>query len=116
MKIELLKTRYHRFALTYDYTPERVSFSRDLKESFGWDRFSFFSEGELKAWIFSDSLFIPVIAEKFPELEIGKDVEEIVLHEQKWVNEQKKKIEKIEEVKTKTDTNFHIKGLKKRAV
>jgi len=112
MRIVAEKTKYHRFSLYYDYTPDRVAFCRNLKESFGWDKFSFDVQGELKRWIFSDSLFIPVIAERFPEVMIEPQVEEIVKHEQSWVNEQNKKNQKIDEIRSKTDTSFEIKGLK----
>jgi SWI/SNF-related matrix-associated actin-dependent regulator 1 of chromatin subfamily A len=113
MKIVSEHTKYHRFALYYDYSPERVEFSRSLKESFGWNQFSFDVEGTLKRWIFSDSLLIPVIQERFPETEVAPEVEEIVKKEQTWANEIKKKNEQIDEIKTRTDTNFNVKGLKK---
>ena len=89
MKIVAEKTRFHRFALYYDYTPERVEFCRTLKESFGWDRFSFDVQGTLKRWVFTDSLFVPVLVERFPEVEIDPVVEKIVEHEQEWANKQK---------------------------
>ena len=114
MKIVTERTKYHRFSLYYDYDPIKVDFCKNLKDSFGWKEFSFDVQGELKRWVFSQSILIPVLAEKFPEIEIDPLVEEIVRHEQKWVNEQRKKIEKIEEVKTKTDTKFEVKGLKKK--
>lgn len=113
MKIVAEKSKYHRFALYYDYNPDRVEFCRNLKESFGWDRFSFESLGEMKRWVFTDSLFVPVLAERFPEVEIDPEVESIVKNEQSWANEQKKKNQHIDEIRTKTDTNFHVKGLKK---
>jgi SNF2 family DNA or RNA helicase len=113
MKIVAEKTKFHRFALYYDYTPDRVEFCRSLKESFGWDKFSFDVQGELKRWIFSDSLFIPVIVERFPEVQIDPDVESIVSQEQRWANEQKEKNKKIDEIRTKKDTNFKVSGLKK---
>ena len=113
MKIELQKTRNHRFTFSYDYTPERVEFCRSLKESFGYPRFSYENNGSLKYWVFSDSLFVPVIAEMFPEVEITPQVERIVSGEQGWANEAKKKNENIDIIKIKTDTDFHVKGLKK---
>ena len=113
MKIVAEKTQKHRFSLYYDYSPERVDFCRTLKDSFGWDRFSYEAQGSLRRWVFSDSLFVPVLAERFPEVEIEKQVEDIVTHEQGWANEAKKKAERVDEIKVKTDTDFHVKGLKK---
>lgn len=113
MKIVAEKSQKHRFALYYDYTQDRVEFCKSLKESFGWDRFSYDSSNGLRRWVFSDSFLVPVIQERFPEVEITAAVEEVVGHEQQWANATKKKNEKIDEVRQKKDTNFHIKGLKK---
>ena len=113
MKIVLEKTQKHRFSLYYDYSPERVEFCRTLKDSFGWDRFSYEAQGTLKRWVFTDSLFVPVLAERFPEMEVEPQVEKIVEHEQGWANEAKKKAERVDEIRVKTDTDFHVKGLKK---
>jgi SWI/SNF-related matrix-associated actin-dependent regulator 1 of chromatin subfamily A len=84
-----------------------------LKESFGWEKFSFDVQGNLKRWIFTDSLLIPVIAERFPEVEIDPEVNAIVRNEQQWINDLKAKEKKIEAIRTKTDTDFNVKGLKK---
>lgn len=113
MKIVTRQTKYHRFALEYDYSQERVDFCKSLKESFGWQKFSFASEGILKYWAFSDSLFVPVIQERFPEVDIEPAIKEIVGIEQSWAMEKQKKQEIIDIIKVKKDTNFHIKGLKK---
>lgn len=113
MKIQLQKTQNHRFTLSYDYSQERVAFCRTLKESFGWQKFSYEAPGVLRHWVFSDSLFVPVLVERFPETEVDPQVEEIVKLEQGWANEAKQKAEKIDEIKTKTDTDLSVKGLKK---
>lgn len=113
MKIEAEKTEYHRFSLTYDYTPDRVEFCKQLKESFGWREFSFDTSNGKKRWVFSNSILVPVIAERFPEIQIDQQVTEIVRHEQKWTIEQEKEAEKVENIKTKTETNFRVSGLKK---
>ena len=91
MKIVSEKSQYHRFALYYDYTPERVEFCKQLKDSFGWQKFSFNQYGELKRWVFSDSLFIPVIKERFPEAIVEPVVESVVFQEQSWAMEKQKK-------------------------
>ena len=112
-QIKLEKTKYHRFSLYYDYTPDKVEFCKQLKESFGWQEFSFEATGELKRWVFSNSVLVPVIAEKFPEVQIEPQVATIVSQEQAWSREQEQKNKTIDEVKVKTDTNFNVKGLKK---
>ena len=113
MTIALEKSKYHRFSLKYDYSHDRIEFCRMLKESFGWQRFSFENMGEIKRWVFSDSLLVPVIQERFPEVEISSEVEAIVEHEQKWSLEQKQRAKTIDLIKTKTDSNLVVKGLKK---
>ncbi len=113
MKIITEKTKYHRFALYYDYTPERVDFCKTLKESFGFEKFSYDSFGSLKRWVFTDSLFIPVIAERFPEVVIEQQVKDIVKNEQKWTVEQNKRNDQIDDIRVKKDTDFKVVGLKK---
>lgn len=112
MKIVEEKTKFHRFALYCQYSPERVDFFRSLKESFGWKEFSFDVQGSLKRWVFSSSLLVPVIKERFPEVQVDPMIENIVSVEQQWANEMKRKQEDIDRIKAKTDTDFHIKGLK----
>ena len=113
MKIVAEKSQYHRFALYYEYSPDRVEFCKSLKDSFGWQRFSYDSMSGIKRWVFSESFLVPVLQERFPEVEIEKSVEDIVGHEQKWNNAQKERNDKVDEIKTKKDTTFHVKGLKK---
>lgn len=113
MKITAEKSQYHRFALYYDYSQQYVDFCKSLKESFGWQKFSFDSTGVLRRWVFSDSLFIPVLQEKFPELQIDPEVGLIISKEQAWINEAKEKVLAIDNIRTKTDTDFQVKGLKK---
>jgi SWI/SNF-related matrix-associated actin-dependent regulator 1 of chromatin subfamily A len=112
MKIIFQKSRYHRFALFYEYSQDKVDFCRQLKDTFGWERFSFSVEGELKFWAFSDSILIPVLAEKFPEIEISHEVRSIVEQEQIWLNNIKKKKDDVSIIKSKEKTDFNIKGLK----
>jgi len=113
MKIALEKSKYHRFSLTYDYSIDKVEFCKSLKESFGFQRFSFEALPHTKRWVFSDSLFIPVILERFPEVFIESQVKKIVMAEQGWAQEAQKKNNALDEIKVKTETNFHVKGLKK---
>lgn len=113
MKVVAEKSAYHRFALYYEYDPEKVAFCRSLKDGFGWQRFGFAADGKLKRWVFSESLFVPVLAERFPELQIDPEVERVVKHEQEWTKQEKKREEKIDIIKRKEDTDFRVKGLKK---
>lgn len=113
MKIVTEKSPYHRFALYYEYTPDRVEFCRELKESFGWQRFSFESMGSLKRWVFSDSLFVPLFKERFPETEIAPDVLNIAEKELNWKLKDEKVVKDATEIKKKKDTDFSVKGLKK---
>ena len=112
MKILLEKSKYHKFALYFDYTPSKVEFCKDLKDSFGWDKFSFDVHGELKRWVFSDSIFIQILAEKFPEIQIDEEVHNTAISEKKWIKEEKSKNERIDVIRTKETTDFEVKGLK----
>ena len=112
MKITGEKSKYHRFALNYEYAPDIVEFCRLLKESFGWQRFSYDTTSGTKRWCFSDSFLVTVIKGKYPSVEIDPLVWEIVKHEQKIVEEANTRAVEVEKIKQKTDTNFHVKGIK----
>ena len=112
MKIVLEKSKYHKFALYFDYNQAMVDFCRNLKDGFGWDKFSFEQLGMLKRWVFSDPLFIEVLRTEFPAIVIGEGVWDEVIQiegDAKLIRMQK---EKLDEIKEKTDTNFKVKGIK----
>ena len=112
MEIKAEKSRYHRFSFYYDYTPDRVEFCRVLKESFGWNRFSFNHEDGLKRWVFSETLFIRLIKEHFPDVKIGADVLHAWKLEEGEIVEAKKVKEAVDEIKQKTETDFQVKGIR----
>lgn len=68
MKIDYAPTTYHKFALTYDYKPDRVAFCRLMKESWGWQGFSF--DQVNRQWVFSDPKIIEAFRERFPEIDV----------------------------------------------
>lgn len=70
MKIVQEKSRYHSFAFYCDYQQDRIDFCRVLKESFGWQRFSFDGQDGVRRWVFSEPIFVKLLKEKFPETEV----------------------------------------------
>jgi len=112
MQIKAEKSRYHRFALYFDYTPDRIEFCRVLKDSLGWQRFSFNSTGGEKRWVFSETVFVKLLSERFPEVEIEPAVMNIWQHEDPAVAASKRKEEAVERVREKKDTDLEIKGIK----
>lgn len=114
MKIISEKSKYHRFALYYDYRQDRVDFCKSLKDTFGFKEFSFAIDGNMKRWVFTNSIIVPVLKEHFPELAIDPIVQKIVENEQAWSIKQSTKGELIDEIKLKKDTDFKVDGLKKQ--
>lgn len=112
MKIVLEATRFHRFALYFSYTPERVEFCRILRDSLGWKRFSFEASFDKKRWIFSETIFLQLLTEHFPDIELEPAVLDIWQHEDKITINPKKKEETIDIVKEKQDTDFVVNGIK----
>ncbi len=112
MHIKAEKSRYHRFTLYYDYAPDRVEYCRIIKDSFGWQRFSYDSSEGLKRWVFSESLFVKLLVERFPEIEVDPMVLNIVEHEEGVKIIAKKREEVAEQVKAKEDSDIKIKGIK----
>lgn len=112
MKIQAERSRYHRFALYYDYTPDRVEFCRILKDSFGWQRFSFESAHGLKRWVFSEALFVKLLHERFPDITIDPAVLHAVQQEDGAVLSAQEQHAAVDEVKQKKDTEMVVKGIK----
>jgi SWI/SNF-related matrix-associated actin-dependent regulator of chromatin subfamily A-like protein 1 len=112
MKIVAEKSRYHRFAWYFDYNQKTIEFARMLKESFGWERFSFNSDEGIKRWVFSDTFFVGLIEEKFPQVEVDNLVRERRNYEEGRMQEAKRREDAAEIIKDKKETDFKIKGIK----
>lgn len=112
MKIVAQDSQYHRFRLYFDYSPDIITFCRILKDSFGWKRFSFTSYKEEKFWVFSETVFLKVLVEKFPDIEIEPQVMEIWKKEDSEINQEKERENEINLIKQKKDTKFEVKGIK----
>lgn len=114
MKITAEKSRYHRFSLYYEYAPDRVEFCRALKDSFGWQRFSYEGGGSTgtKRWVFSEPLFVRLFQEQYPQIEIEPVVMNIVTHEDASIKVAQSKDKIVKSIKDKKDTDFKIKGLR----
>lgn len=113
MKIKLLKTKYHRFAFESAYSPEVVDFCKALKETYGWQKFSFEASEKGKFWVFSEPDLIGVIRSQYPHTVLEPEVQEIVLKEVRWLALLEQRKSEIEEIKLKTETDFHVPGMKK---
>ena len=110
MKITAEKSKYHRFSVAYDYAPDRVEFCRTLKESFGWQRFSY--EGESRRWVFSEPLFVRLFQEQYPNIGIDREVLNIIEKEDLYAREASRRTIEIDSIKEKKDTEFDVKGIK----
>ena len=111
MNINLEKSQYHRLSWGFGYDANKVEFCRQLSQSFGWKEFNF--DKILKKWVFSKSLLVQVIRNRFPGVDVSPEVEMLVETENAWSLEQKKKDDALEAIKKQETTSFHIKGLKK---
>jgi len=111
MKIEILNTKYHQFGFTYDYNADVLKFCRLLKDSWGWQNFSF--DPGHKAWVFSDPRIIEAVYERFPEAVISPEVRELVKDLITLEQEKSRTAQFIEELKHATESDIVISGLKK---
>ena len=116
MKISIEKTPRHRFALFFEgYNADYVSFCRDIKESWGFQNFTFASDlTNGKRWVFSDSLLVSVIKTRFPQITVDPLVQRIVEKEQSWTRQMDEAQKEVLEVKERKDSKIVIKGLKKK--
>ncbi len=112
MQIKAEKSKFHRFTFYYDFTPDRLEFCRILKDSFGWQRFSYNAAEGQKRWVFSEAVFVQLLVQKFPQIEIDPEVKRIVEHEQGQLELQEKQKEIVDVLREKKDTNFKVLGIK----
>lgn len=112
MHIKAEKSTYHIFALYYDYNQKKVDFCRALKESYGWEKFTFNSEQGLKRWVFSDPVIVQEIVNAFPETLVDTEVAQHVATVFKHYAAMDTQQTEVELVQQKTDTNIEIKGIK----
>lgn len=112
MHIKAEKSAYHIFALYYEYDPVKVEFCRALKDTFGWDKFTFNSDQGLKRWVFSDPVIVQEIIKGYPTAIVEPDVAKSVATSFKHYAAMETQQERVAVVQQKTDTNIEIKGIK----
>ncbi len=61
--VSKVKSKYHLYAATFNFSPEKVEVCRRIKESQGWEAFSY--EAEKKQWVFSDLSIISLLEKYF---------------------------------------------------
>lgn len=112
MHIKAEKSAYHVFALYYDYDPLKVEFCRALKETFGWDKFTFNSDQGIKRWVFSDPVIVQEIIKAYPTAVIEPAVAQQVAASFQHYAAMDVQHQRVAEVQKKTDTDITIKGIK----
>lgn len=112
MHIKAEKSAYHVFALYYDYDPLKVEFCRALKETFGWDKFTFNSDQGMKRWVFSDPVIVQEIIKAYPTSIVEPDVARSVATSFQHYAALDTQQERVAVVQKKTDTDITIKGIK----
>ncbi len=73
MKIIQEASIWHKYALEAEYDQSLVTYCQFLKESFGFQSFSW--DAETRKWRFSDPTIVGLIREKFPAIIVEPDVE-----------------------------------------
>lgn len=112
MHIKAEKSAYHVFALYYDYDPLKVEFCRALKETFGWDKFTYNADQGVKRWVFSDPVIVQEIIKAYPSAVVEPDVARTVAGAFKHYAAMETQQERVAVVQEKKDTDIVIKGIK----
>ena len=83
------KTKYHDYALTFDYEPTVVEYCQYLKSTLGWTEFQY--DPDFKKWRFKDHEVINMLKNKFPYIQIGTEIaKEVSVFKQKKKRKKKK--------------------------
>lgn len=112
MKIVLEKTKYHRFALYYEYSAEMVKFCRLIKDAFGFREFSFDATYDRKRWVFSSGKIVEAIAGMYPTVDIEPQVKELLRKENIEIVMDNMRMVAKSIVREKKETDFRIDGIK----
>lgn len=110
MNIRSVKTKYHKFAFEFEYNPEHVQFCRMLKDSFGWQEFSW--NEEKKVWVFSKPEVLEELVKRFPNVVVDPSVSQSIAETIDAAVEKANVARDVEVIKNSTDSAIEIPNLK----
>ena len=96
---------------TFAYSAEHIEFARLLKENFGWMRFNY--DADVKGWVFSEPIFVDVLRQKYPTINVSPEVYKIVKEALQIQDERIEKEHKLAEIQNKKDSDLVIEGMKR---
>jgi SWI/SNF-related matrix-associated actin-dependent regulator of chromatin subfamily A-like protein 1 len=103
---------YHKFAFYFDYNQEVVEFCRLLKNTYGYDNFSFYGFKGHKAWIFSEGEIIAAIKGNYPDTELDLVADAEYKRALDRIKQDRDIEKKALEIKQKDSSDIVINGLK----
>lgn len=109
LKIVSEKTTFNDYAFEYDFSWPIVEFCRKLKDSLGWQNFTF-TENK---WRFKDPIIINDILKAYPETQVEPHVK--LRMEERLAEEHQKTFrqQNAEEIKKRTSSTLKILGIKR---
>lgn len=96
------------YVFKFDYREDIINYCRFLRKEFGGENFNWHE----KAWRFSHIRVANIIRSRYPETDLDSSLNEALLAEEKKKEEEAKKIDQLNEIKTKTTSNLVIDELK----
>lgn len=110
MLITKEKTKYHNYALSFDYDQRVVEYCQYLKNILGWTEFQF--DPDFKKWRFQDPLVVNMLKSKFSYLRLENGIEKDIEKFVKQKEEEKGKEQNSVRIKEAKVSNLEIKGVK----
>jgi len=105
---ETFKERYYKYVFDFTFSYETLEFCRFIKNKLGWQKFCFHKN----QWRFNDPAIVQLIWDRYPEMELTKDIQADFNEYKLGLEQEKLKLAKLEELKKSTDSNTKISGLK----
>ena len=109
MLIQKEQTKYHNFALSFEYEPTVVEYCQYLKLSLGWNEFQY--DPDFKRWRFKDPEVINMLKNKFPYVQVSAEIaKEVSVFKQKKEEETAKE-QNAKRIKEAKVSNLEIGGI-----
>ena len=110
MLIQKEQTKYHSFALSFEYEPTVVEYCQYLKLSLGWNEFQY--DPDFKRWRFKDPEVINMLKNKFPYVQVSAEIaKEVSVFKQKKEEETAKE-QNAKRIKEAKVSNLEIGGIR----
>ena len=108
MKIIYQQTKYYKFSFEFEFDQGILNFCRSIRDKFGFKEFTYTAG----SWRFNNPAIMFLISENYPMVTIDPRIGVEIEKEERRLAEEKVMDKKAMELKTATDSDFQVQGIK----